>query len=61
MFEKLDRAVVLFDGDVRVERSGIPPPAGFRIPLARIEPEFTGFKFFDHKSSQKSEHERLNP
>jgi hypothetical protein len=46
--EILHRALVLLRCRTGGECAEIPPPAGLRILLARIEPVFAGSKFADH-------------
>ena len=46
--EELDCALVLFGGRAAAESAEVPPAAGLRILLARVEPVLPGFQFPDH-------------
>jgi DNA-binding response OmpR family regulator len=46
--EILHRALVLLRRRASGERAEIPPPAGLRILLARVEPVLAGSKLADH-------------
>jgi hypothetical protein len=48
MFKILHGTFVPLGRAQRGKRSQIPPLAGSRIALARIQPEFPGFKFLNH-------------
>lgn len=46
--EELDRPLVLFSGGAAAESAEVPPAAGLRILLARVEAVLPGFEFPNH-------------
>jgi hypothetical protein len=48
-FEKLNLTFVTRGRRERIERAQVPPLSRAWIPLARIKPVLSGFKFSDHR------------
>src|SRR5687768_12291325 len=46
--EELDGALVLLRRRACVERAEVPPPAGFRVLLARVQAVLAGLELSDH-------------